>query len=135
MSQYAHAIAIQCMDAAADSEPLPPGFARDVLRFAAMHDIGKVGVPDSILLKPGYLSDAERLEMRMHPLIGGSVLRACAGQLPGGSRDLFKVAIDIAEGHHEWFDGSGYPAGSRGRDIPLAARIVAVADEIGRAPV
>jgi len=56
------------------------------------------------------------------------VLRACAGQLPESSRDLFKVAIDIAEGHHEWFDGNGYPLGVSGRDIPLAARIVAVAD-------
>lgn len=128
MSHYAHAIARQWLDTGDAAETPPPGFARDVLRFASMHDIGKVGVPDSILLKPGYLSDAERSEMRMHPLIGGSVLRACAGQLPGGSRDLFKVAIDIAEGHHEWFDGSGYPAGTRGRDIPLAARIVAVAD-------
>ncbi|MDP1699277.1 MAG: HD domain-containing protein [Xanthomonadaceae bacterium] len=128
MSHYAHAIARQFIDKTDSSEVLPPGFARDVLRFASMHDIGKVGVPDSILLKPGHLSDAERTEMRMHPLIGGSVLRACAGQLPESSRDLFKIAIDIAEGHHEWFDGGGYPAGTRGRDIPLAARIVAVAD-------
>lgn len=131
MSHYAHAIARQFIDhsdTSATAEALPPGFARDMLRFAAMHDIGKVGVPDSILLKPGHLSDAERIEMRMHPLIGGSVLRACAGQLPESSRDLFKVAIDIAEGHHEWFNGGGYPAGASGRDIPLAARIVAVAD-------
>jgi HD-GYP domain-containing protein (c-di-GMP phosphodiesterase class II) len=128
MSHYAHAIARQCMDTDGTTEAMPPGFARDVLRFAAMHDIGKVGVPDSILLKPGQLSEAERTEMRMHPLIGGSVLRACAGQLPESSRDLFKVAIDIAEGHHEWFDGGGYPMGTRGRAIPLAARIVAAAD-------
>jgi len=128
MSHYAHAIARQCLDSNDEATTLPPGFARDVLRFASMHDIGKVGVPDSILLKPGQLSDAERTEMRMHPLIGGSVLRACAGQLPESSRDLFKVAIDIAEGHHEWFDGNGYPLGVSGRDIPLAARIVAVAD-------
>lgn len=129
MSQYAHEIAREM--AASDDpdrERLPAGFARDVLRFASMHDIGKVGVPDAILLKPGMLSDDERAEMSLHPVIGGSVLRACAGQLPPASRNLFTVAIEIAEGHHERFDGTGYPAGKRGREIPLAARIVAAAD-------
>lgn len=129
MSQYAYEIAREMAASdAPDREPLAVGFARDVLRFAAMHDIGKVGVPDAILLKPGTLSDDERVEMSLHPVIGGSVLRACAGQLPLASRNLFTVAIEIAEGHHERFDGSGYPAGRRGRDIPLAARIVAAAD-------
>lgn len=129
MSQYAYEIAREMAASdVADREPLAAGFARDVLRFAAMHDIGKVGVPDAILLKPGMLSEDERVEMSLHPVIGGSVLRACAGQLPPSSRNLFTVAIEIAEGHHERFDGSGYPAGRRGREIPLAARIVAAAD-------
>lgn len=103
-------------------------FIRDVVRFAPMHDIGKVGVPDSILLKPGRLSQVERTEMNMHPLIGGEVLRACAKQLPGRGLSLFKVAIDIAEGHHEKYDGTGYPMALAGKEIPLAARIVAIAD-------
>jgi len=129
MSRYAHEIAREMAAVEGPGhEPLPAGFARDVLRFAAMHDIGKVGVPDAILLKPGRLSDEERAEMSLHPVIGGSVLRACAGQLPPTSRNLFTVAIEIAEGHHEHFDGSGYPAGKCGREIPLAARIVAAAD-------
>ncbi len=97
-------------------------------RFAPMHDIGKVGIDDAILRKPGKLTDTEMAAMRMHPLIGGSVLRACQAQLPAQERHLFEVAIEIAEGHHEKFDGSGYPHGLAGESIPLAARIVAAAD-------
>src|SRR3546814_14830428 len=107
MSHYAHAIARQWLDTSDAAETPPPGFARDVLRFASMHDIGKVGVPDSILLKPGYLSDVERLEMRMHTLIGGSVLRACAVQLPGGSRVMFKGTEERRGGKER---------GSKGKD-------------------
>lgn len=103
-------------------------FIRDIHRFAPMHDIGKVGIPDAILLKPGKLDGIERGEMNMHPLIGGEVLRACAGQLPGRGLELFRVAIDIAEGHHEKYDGTGYPMGLAGKEISLAARIVAIAD-------
>jgi HD-GYP domain-containing protein (c-di-GMP phosphodiesterase class II) len=99
-----------------------------IYRFAPMHDIGKVGIDDAILRKPGKLSDAEMAAMRMHPLIGGSVLRACQAQLPAQEHHLFEVAIEIAEGHHEKFDGSGYPRGLAGETIPLAARIVAAAD-------
>lgn len=126
MSHYAYETARALQQQ--QPEAVSTGFVRDVLRFAAMHDIGKVGIPDAILLKSGPLSDSERAEMYLHPLIGGSVLRACAAQLPAASRNLFQVAIDIAEGHHERFDGSGYPFGRRGAAIPLAARIVAVAD-------
>ncbi len=133
MSQYSRILAESYVNAGPRGEPdwnhdQSGEFIRDVLRFSPMHDIGKVGIPDSILLKPGRLSQVERTEMNMHPLIGGEVLRACAKQLPGRGMSLFKVAIDIAEGHHEKFDGSGYPVGLAGKDIPLAARIVAMAD-------
>jgi HD-GYP domain-containing protein (c-di-GMP phosphodiesterase class II) len=103
-------------------------FVRDVHRFAPMHDIGKVGVPDSILLKPGPLTAEERAEMNLHPLIGARVLRACAAQLPQAERAMFEIAAQIADGHHERYDGNGYPRGLAGQDIPLAARIVAIAD-------
>lgn len=101
---------------------------RDILQFAPMHDIGKVGIEDSILLKPGKLSEDERKEMEQHPVIGAEVLRRCEQQMNDVGHSVFKVGIEIAESHHEKYDGSGYPYGIKGDDIPLPARIVAAAD-------
>lgn len=101
---------------------------RDIYRFAPMHDIGKVGIKDDILLKPGRLTDEERTEMEEHPSIGGQVLRRCESQMNAHGHSIFSVGIEIAECHHEKFDGSGYPNGLVGEEIPLSARIVAVAD-------
>lgn len=92
-----------------------------LLEAAPMHDIGKVGTPDLILLKPGKLTDAEFFIMKQHAVIGYEVLNA-------SSSPLLKVAAEIAHVHHEKFDGSGYPRGLQGDDIPLFGRIVAVAD-------
>lgn len=101
---------------------------RDILRFAPMHDIGKVGIEDRILLKPGRLDEAERREMEQHPQIGAEVLRRCELQMNAVGHSVFRHGIEIAECHHEKFDGSGYPNGMKGEAIPLSARIVAVAD-------
>lgn len=95
-------------------------------RTAALHDIGKVGVPDAILRKPGRLTDEERAIMQQHTLIGGECLRSVGDQL--GEDDFLKTAREIAESHHERWDGTGYPHGLRGADIPWPARIVALAD-------
>jgi len=103
-------------------------YIRDILRFAPMHDIGKVGIEDNILLKPGRLTDEERNIMQQHPIIGGDVLRRCEAQMNQVGLSIFKTGIEIADAHHEKYDGSGYPNLLRGTDIPLAARIVAVAD-------
>jgi len=92
-----------------------------VLDAAAMHDIGKVGIPDHILLKPGRLDEAEMAIMREHPSLGLELLNGCSSRL------LLAGEI-IALGHNENFDGSGYPQGLGGEDIPLFGRIVAVAD-------
>ena len=92
-----------------------------LLESAPMHDIGKVGTPDNILLKPGKLTDEEFAIMKQHAVIGYEVLNA-------SSSPLLKVAAEIAHTHHEKFDGSGYPRGLKGEDIPLFGRIVAVAD-------
>ena len=92
-----------------------------VLDAAAMHDIGKVGIPDHILLKPGRLDEAEMAIMREHPSLGHDLLK-------GSSSRLLQAGAIIALGHHEKFDGSGYPQGLGGEDIPLFGRIVAVAD-------
>jgi two-component system response regulator RpfG len=93
-----------------------------VLEVAApMHDIGKIGIPDSILLKEGPLSPAEIDLMHDHPRIGYDILK-------GSPSKYLSMGAIIALGHHEKFDGSGYPNGLHGEDIPLVARIVAVAD-------
>jgi two-component system response regulator RpfG len=88
---------------------------------APVHDIGKIGIPARLLLKPGRHTPEERTIMRRHPLIGHGILA------DSPSRYLQMGAV-IALGHHERFDGSGYPQGLAGVDIPLVARIVAVAD-------
>ncbi len=84
-----------------------------------MHDVGKLGIPDSILRKPGPLNDAEWEIMRTHPVKGKALL---------GKRPFYQHACDIAVAHHERFDGTGYPYGITGKDIPLSARIVAIVD-------
>jgi putative two-component system response regulator len=92
-----------------------------LLETAPMHDIGKVGTPDLILLKPGKLTDAEFSIMKQHAVIGYEILNA-------STSPLLKVAAEIALNHHEKFDGSGYPNGAKGDAIPQFGRIVAVAD-------
>jgi putative two-component system response regulator len=90
-------------------------------RAATLHDVGKVLVPEPILLKPGKLTAEEHRAMQRHARVGYQLLA-------GSTSPLMRVAASIALGHHEWWDGSGYPRGIRGEDIPLEARIVAVAD-------
>lgn len=92
-----------------------------LLEAAPMHDIGKVGIPDSILLKPGRLDADEITIMRRHAAIGHGILA-------GSSSELLQLAAQIALSHHEKYDGSGYPHGLAGEAIPLCGRIVAVAD-------
>lgn len=113
MAHYAATIAIDCgMDL--DQQSL-------LLDAAPLHDIGKIGVPDSILLKPGTLSDDELQVMRRHTTIGYELLR-------DEPAPALRLGAEIALAHHEQWNGSGYPLGLRGMDIPLSARIVAVAD-------
>lgn len=128
MSLYAAMIAEELAQEPAYASEISPAYVRAIHRFAPMHDIGKVGIADSILLKPGRLTEIERLEMCRHPLIGGEVLRLCEHRMNDLGRSIFRVGIDIAEGHHEKWDGSGYPRGLAGNEIPLSARIVAAAD-------
>lgn len=99
-----------------------PQQAISLLRRAApLHDIGKIGVPDSILMKPGRLTVDEFEQMKLHTVIGGQILA-------GSSQDIMRVAEIIARSHHERWDGQGYPAGLSDHSIPLYGRIVAVAD-------
>jgi len=113
MSHYARELALAAgYDEAA---------AEELLHAAPLHDVGKIGIPDAILQKPGPLTPEEWEVMRRHPLIGAQII----GEHPSG---LLHTAAAIALHHHEKWDGSGYPHGLAGEDIPLVARIVALAD-------
>ncbi|CCG39724.1 HD domain-containing phosphohydrolase [Magnetospirillum molischianum] len=92
-----------------------------IFKAAPMHDVGKLGTPDHILLKPGRLDDNETEVMRHHPIIGHAILS-------GSSSHLIQLGAEIAITHHEKFDGTGYPYGIAGETIPISGRIVAVAD-------
>jgi two-component system response regulator RpfG len=113
MSKYARLIAEELKLTAMECD--------EIEAAAPMHDIGKIGIPDLILLKPGQHTPEEQKIMRSHPLLGHEILA------DSPSRYLQMGAV-IALGHHERFDGSGYPQGLAGEEIPLPARIVAVAD-------
>jgi len=101
-------------------------FIADLALASSLHDIGKVGIPDSILLKPGRLTSDERFVMEQHTVIGGECLEAIESQL--GEDTFLEMARNIAYAHHERWDGKGYPYKLSGEDIPLAARITSVAD-------
>ena len=103
-----------------------PEFVKQIEISAMLHDIGKVGISDAILLKPGKLTPDERLEIQQHPLISSQCLRRIEEKL--GSANFLEMAHEIALYHHERWDGLGYPFGRRGEAIPLTARIVAIAD-------
>lgn len=104
-------------------------FVREISWYAPLHDIGKIGIPDSILLKPGFLSPPEMETMKGHVPIGVRVLQDIDRRLSFYfPRRVMDTAVNIVRGHHEKFDGSGYPDGLKGEGIPLAGRIVAVAD-------
>jgi putative two-component system response regulator len=94
---------------------------RLLLLATPMHDVGKVSTPDAILLKRGKLTDAEWMIMKDHARVGYQILA-------GSSSRVLQLAAEIALSHHEKWDGSGYPHGAQGTDIPLAARIAAIGD-------
>lgn len=96
-------------------------FCELLLQASPMHDIGKIGIPDSILKKPGKLTDEEWIVMRKHPEYGAKILS-------GSDVPVIQLASEVALSHHEKYDGSGYPQGLKGDEIPLSGRIVAMAD-------
>ena len=110
------------------NQEISNAFIVDLVKFSPMHDIGKVGIPDHILLKPGKLTFEEFEVMKTHTIYGANVLREAERNINKKGRSLFKMGIEIAECHHEKYDGSGYPNGLSGDQIPLSARIVAVVD-------
>ena len=108
---------------------LSPAMINLFYKSAPIHDIGKVGVPDSILLKPGKLTDQEWREMKSHTIYGRNVIIRAEKLLQGDKDASFlRVAREITATHHEKWDGSGYPAGLHGEEIPLVGRLMAIAD-------
>ncbi len=105
----------------AEEMGMSPKFVENIRYASPMHDVGKLGVPDSILLKPGKLTDEEFNEMKNHTIFGAKILSdACS--------EIITISEEIALTHHERFNGKGYPNGISGEDIPLSGRIVALAD-------
>jgi len=113
MSQYSYLLAVRL--------GLPAELARLIRKAAPMHDIGKVGIPDAILLKPGPLDPSEMDQMRRHTSYGRAILH-------GSTSALIRLGCQIADTHHEKWDGTGYPHKLAGEAIPMVGRIVAVAD-------
>jgi putative two-component system response regulator len=105
---------------------LTPAFIETIYLTSPLHDIGKIGIPDFVLLKPGRLDDKEFKIMQKHTTIGFDALSTAIEKYPNA--EYLKMSAEIAFYHHEKFDGSGYPKGIKGEEIPLSARIVALAD-------
>jgi putative two-component system response regulator len=108
------------------TEAIDAEYARLLYSTSPLHDIGKVGIPDCVLLKPGRLSDREFDIMKTHTTIGAQTLDAALARFP--KTKFLRMARDIAASHHERYDGTGYPNQVQGDAIPLSARIVALAD-------
>ncbi|HAJ79928.1 MAG TPA: two-component system response regulator [Fibrobacteres bacterium] len=107
-------------------EQLTPIFIDNIFLTCPLHDIGKIGIPDFVLLKPGRLDDKEYKIMQKHTSIGFEALTTAIDKYPNA--EYLKMSAEIAFCHHEKYDGSGYPRGIKGEEIPLSARIVALAD-------
>ena len=107
---------------------LTDSYIEYVVYSAPLHDIGKIGVSDTILNKPGKLTDEEFGQMKAHTVIGGKMIDAAIRQLAGENTGYLKEARNLAVAHHEKWNGKGYPYGLKGEEIPLSARVMAVAD-------
>lgn len=125
-AKYVEMIAKELKERGAYPDILTEDYVRDMVIAAPLHDIGKIHIPDSILNKPGRLTEEEFAIMKTHAAAGRDLLLQARAEL--GEFSYLHMAIEMAEGHHEWWNGKGYPNGSQGEEIPLCARIMAVAD-------
>lgn len=126
MRRYVRILALEMSTWDEYRETLDSLFVEQLYFSSPLHDIGKVGIPDEILLKPGKLTDEEFEIMKWHTIIGGDTLTDADVQ--AGTHSFLEMSRDIAYAHHEKWNGSGYPNGLSGKAIPLAARIVALGD-------
>jgi len=127
LQRYCKVLAEEAAESPAFSSQIDPNFVHLLEDCAPLHDIGKAALPDHILNKPGPLDPNERLLMQAHTTIGAETLREVARQYPFATGFL-QMAIDLARSHHEKWDGTGYPDRLSGDAIPIAARLVAIAD-------
>lgn len=126
MQKYSHILTMQLANTHQYKNEIDKQFIENLYRASPLHDIGKVGIPDAILLKPGRLSASEFENLKQHTTIGEDAIKKATKH--GNSGGFLEMGADIARAHHERFNGSGYPDGLSGEDISLAARIVALAD-------
>ena len=124
--EYVGVLAREMQKDPAFRDQLSDELIEEIENAAALHDIGKIAVPDAILLKPGKLTKEEFEQVKVHTTKGGEMIRTLFSELEDAL--FLRIAEEIAVYHHEWWNGSGYPQGLKGQDIPLAARIMAVAD-------
>jgi len=126
VQRYCRILGDQLREAGVSPEIIDTGFVEDLSQASALHDIGKVAIPDAILLKPGPLTPSERVRMEQHTLLGAQTLQRVLDDYPNNR--LLVLGEAIARYHHERWDGSGYPGGFEGEQIPISARIMAVGD-------
>jgi HD-GYP domain-containing protein (c-di-GMP phosphodiesterase class II) len=124
--RYVRVLAEQLAKSQKFRKTLDPATIELIYQSAPLHDIGKVGIPDHILLKPAQLDEGEFTIMKTHPRLGADALREAEIRLGGSS--FLEIARELILSHHEKWDGSGYPEGLKGEEIPLAGRLMAVAD-------
>jgi PAS domain S-box-containing protein len=124
--EYARILTVQLARSPKFKGLIDQQYIDDIYQSSILHDIGKVGTPDALLLKPGELTEKEFEIIKRHTLMGGNALQAIESQIEGKS--FLAMGKEIAYNHHEKWDGSGYPRGLKGEAIPLSARIIAVAD-------
>lgn len=108
------------------SNYITESYISDIIKASMLHDIGKIGISDYILQKQGKLDEKEYEEMKRHTILGAEILKRAGDDVTG--RSIFTIALEIARHHHERWDGNGYPDNLKGDNIPLSARIMAVAD-------
>jgi len=126
MREYSQILAKELSSQDQYKNYITPEYIDDIYLSSILHDIGKVGIPDTVLLKPGKLSVEEFEIMKCHSVFGGDTL--LKSEMKTGEQSFLSLGKAIAYNHHEKWDGSGYPYGLKGKDIPLSARIVALAD-------
>ena len=127
VQRYSQALARRLADEGLFGTLIDDSFIATIFQASALHDIGKVGIPDSILLKPGKLTQDEFETMKTHTTLGATTLASVLENYPGNAFVL--MGVEVARSHHERWDGSGYPEGLSGEFIPLAARILVIPDQ------
>ena len=125
---YAKLIMEKMRETGRHTDELTDSYLLEVENGAPLHDVGKIQIPDALLNKPGKLTDEEFAEMKCHTLRGTEIIDRAIGMVSDDSTDYRKEARNLTLYHHERWDGKGYPKGLKGKEIPLSARIMAVAD-------